>query len=447
MVPFPLPEPLAQLVSTLASFLDQRHAELLEPLFRGALLAHGRRTATTWFRAGDLAPEFRRGYTLLGTLGRRLCPTFAALLFDRLRRTIDPGPRWLFGLDDTPTQRYGPCVEGAGIHHNPTPGPAQQRHLYGHVWVTLAWVTRHPAWHVLALPLLAELYIRRQDLPTIPADHRPEFETKLQQAARLMRWLAEELQDSDKPIWFVVDGAYTKRPVFREARALGLVLVGRLRRDAALWSLPVVLPEGQRGQGRPPKYGKQRLSLAKRAGQARGWEEVTCFQYQKTVTRTIKTFLATYRPAGGLIRVVLVKEGDGWLAYCCTDPNASVQDILEAVAGRTALEQTFKEVKEVEGAGQQQLRYRLANVGAYHWCLWQYTAVEWWAWNQAEAELSDRSDSPWENQEEPRRVSHAEKRKALQRQCLREEFQRRCGAAGCAPEMREFAEALLQLAL
>jgi hypothetical protein len=27
----------------------------------------------------------------------------------------------LFALDDTPTPRYGPCVEGAGLHHNPTP--------------------------------------------------------------------------------------------------------------------------------------------------------------------------------------------------------------------------------------------------------------------------------------------------------------------------------------
>jgi hypothetical protein len=35
--------------------------------------------------------------------------------------------RLLFGLGDTPTRRYGPCVEGAGVHHNSTPGPADQR--------------------------------------------------------------------------------------------------------------------------------------------------------------------------------------------------------------------------------------------------------------------------------------------------------------------------------
>jgi hypothetical protein len=89
-----LPAPLDDLVATLASLLDARHADLLEPLFLGTLLAHGRRTATSWFRAGDCADDFRRGYTLLGTLGRRHLDSFATVLFRHLRPTIDPGRFW-----------------------------------------------------------------------------------------------------------------------------------------------------------------------------------------------------------------------------------------------------------------------------------------------------------------------------------------------------------------
>jgi hypothetical protein len=85
-----------------------------------------------------------------------------------------------------------------------------------------------------------------------------------------------------------------------------------------------------------PTYGKSRISLAKRAGQKRGWEQVKCVQYGQEVTKTVKTFLATYRPAGGTIRVVLVKEGDGWIPFFCTDPNATAEDILEAASDRTA---------------------------------------------------------------------------------------------------------------
>lgn len=439
-----LPEPLDHLLATLTSLLDPRHAELLEPLFLGLLLSHGRRTATAWFRAGGITDEFRRGYTLLGTLGRRKARTFAAVLFDRLRRDNDPGERWLFALDDTPTQRYGPQVEGAGLHHNPTPGPAQQRWLYGHLWVTCAWVVRHPQWHTLALPLLADLYIRQQDLARIDADRRPDFATKLELAAAQIAWIAQLLLGTDKPVWFAMDGAYAKRPVLKAARAAGVVVVSRLRKDAALWDVPPEIPKGQRPRGRPRVYGRHRLSLAKRAGHPRGWQPVECFQYQEVVTKTVKTFLATWRPAGGVIRVVLVKEGDGWVPFFCTDPSATVKDILEAAAGRTAIEQTFKEVKEIEGAGQQQLRYWRANVGAYHWCLWGYTAVEWWAWDKPFAQLCDRSASPWDTEE--RRPSHQDRRKALQRELLGGEFWRRWGEQPCPAEIRELVEALLAMA-
>ncbi|MBV8330673.1 MAG: hypothetical protein JOZ61_09435 [Verrucomicrobia bacterium] len=68
-----------------------------------------------------------------------------------------------------------------------------------------------------------------------------------------------------------------------------------------------------------------------------------------------KTFLATSKPVGGVIRVVLVREPDRWVAYFATDPQLSAASILEAVADLSALEQVFHDVKEVHGAGQQQL--------------------------------------------------------------------------------------------
>src|SRR5258708_38281294 len=78
MVRVELPPPLHDLAHTLTSFLDQRHAELLKPLLLGLLLARGRRTATAWFRAGCISNEFRRAYTLLGTVGRGRVDLFAA---------------------------------------------------------------------------------------------------------------------------------------------------------------------------------------------------------------------------------------------------------------------------------------------------------------------------------------------------------------------------------
>lgn len=89
-------------------------------------------------------------------------------------------------------------------------------------------------------------------------------------------------------------------------------------------------------------------------------------------------------PAGGVIRVVLVDEPTGWRAFFCTDTSASVADILEMAADRFSLEITFRECKEIVGAGQQQVRFLWANIGAFHICLWTFTLTEAWSWSRKE---------------------------------------------------------------
>ena len=174
--------------------------------------------------------------------------------------------RWLFAPDDTPTKRYGPCVEGAGVHHNPTPGPAGHKFVYGHVWVTLAWVARHPLWGSIALPLRASLYVRQKDVPRLPPEYGWAFRTKPALAVELLRWLAAWLGRRGVRLWLAVDGAYARREVLREARRDEVTVVSRLRKDAALCDLPGPRPAGR---GRPAIYGRRRIDLAKRAGQRR----------------------------------------------------------------------------------------------------------------------------------------------------------------------------------
>jgi len=41
-----------------------------------------------------------------------------------------------------------------------------------------------------------------------------------------------------RPIWVVADGAYAKRDFLKPAAALGLTVVSRLRKDAALRTVP-----------------------------------------------------------------------------------------------------------------------------------------------------------------------------------------------------------------
>jgi DDE superfamily endonuclease len=410
-------------VNQLAGLLDARVAWRLLPLLTGLLFATGRRTVSSWLRAGQLSDDYQDYYYFLSTLGRKV-DLLAGKLLRLVVAVIVPGDRILLAIDDTPSKRYGPKVEGAGVHHNPTPGPAGAKFIYGHNWVTLAWVVRHPLWAVIGLPLLARLYVREKDIVTqrLTSLRGVTFQTKLVMAGELLAWAAKWLNSLGRKLWVVADGAYAKKVFLKEAAAAGFIVVSRLRKDAALMDVPKPVLPGKRGRGRPRIYGKNKISLAKRAGHQQGWQLGTFVLYGVETTKRYKTFLATYEPASGLIRVVLVKEEDGsWRAYFCTKADATVTEILEAVADRSALEQVYHDVKEVHGVGQAQTRNYWSNVAVFHLQLWLHTLIELWAWHKPAEDLVDRSASPWDDAD--RRPSHADKRNALRRQCLEQEFQ------------------------
>jgi hypothetical protein len=410
-------------IGRLAILLDARLSWRLLPLLAGLLFASGRRTVSRWLRAAQLSHDYQDYYYFLGALGRKVELLAGALLRIAVEVLLPQG-RVLLALDDTPSKRYGPHVEGAGLHHNPTPGPAGAKFVYGHNWVTLAWMVRHPLWGAIGLPLLARLYVRQKDLQAqhLACLRNVTFRTKLVLAGELLAWAAARLRGLGRTLWVVADGAYARRAFLKVAAATQVIVVSRLRKDAALFEVPKPVPPEKRRRGRPRHYGKQKISLAKRAGQRRGWQVKTFVLYGVEETKRYKTFLATYRPAGGLIRVVLVQEDDGaWRAYFCTHAQATVGDILEAVADRSALEQVFHDVKEVHGVGQAQTRNYWTNVAVYHVKLWLHTLIELWAWHRQAKELVNRKESPWDDP--ARRPSHADKRNALRRKCLDEEFQ------------------------
>ena len=293
------------------------------------------------------------------------------------------------------------------------------------------------------MPVRAALYVRQKNLATIPPESDWKFRTKLDLAVALMGWPVAWLKHAGKPIWLLMDGAYANRVVLLAAKQLLVTVVSRLRRDAALWTLPEVQrPKGKRG--RTPKYGKQKISLAKRAAARGGWTTEDLAIYGRVEEVTYKTFLATWPPAGGVIRVVLVKDDDGWRAYFCTDPTATAADILGLVSDRATIGQVFHDVKEIWGAGQQQLRHVYANVGAWHLNLWASTLVELWAWDRSEDELVDRSASPWDA--EWRRPSHADRRKAMTRAMLRAEIQAASRGPDQTAKLKALVERLLALA-
>lgn len=443
MASYHAPRDWEERIDWLAAALHGRSRWRWPVLLLGALFAQGRRVVASWIRAAGVSDDYQDYYAFLQSVGRQWSRLGGRLLVLVLLRVLKDQQRVLLAIDDSPTKRYGPQVQGAGIHHDPTPGPTGNAFCYGHVWVTLAVIVRHRWWGTIALPILSWLYVREQDVPKLPKRDRWTFQTKLQQGADLVLTAARILKYHGKAVWVVADGAYAKRPFVQPLLAQGVTLVGRLRKDAALHDLPPV--ESVQRRGRKRKYGRHRLSLAKRAAHRHGWQETTCTVYGREVVKRTKTFLATHATFGGTIRVVIVQEPNGPQFFYCTDVDASAREIIETFADRSAIEQVFHDVKEVWGSGQQQVRNLWSNIAVWHVNLWLHTLVELWAWDRSAEDLVHRADSPWDDS--ARRPSHADRRKALQAACLAEEFSRPLPPEQFQEKFRTLLQRLLRIAV
>lgn len=413
-----LPDSWQVLVVALCIVLHQRSAWRLSIIITGIIFAKGRKTVTSWFRAAGITQRYKAFYYFIGSIGRKT-EAVATVLFEFMVNLIyRKDDRVLMGLDDSPTKRYGPKVQGAGIHRNPAVGPDGAKFIYGHVWVTLSALVRHKLWGTISLPLLAKMYIRAKDVANVPTYYTIRFQNKLQQAAELVKWAQKCCKRLGKELWIVTDGGYTKAGFLKPAIRLGTTIITRLRKDAALCALPKKVKKRKRG--RPRKYG-QRIYLCDKASQKRGWFSINVMLYGRQETKQVKMFKATYRPAGGLVLVLIVRnDKDSWRAFMCTNLLASPEDILEAVADRSGIEQNFHDLKEIEGTGQQQVRSYFTNVGVFHLNMWVHTMVELWAWNKPASAICDRSSSPWDDPS--RRPSHADRCIGLRREILQKTF-------------------------
>lgn len=402
------------IVLAFSTVLHQRSAWRLGIIFTAMLFAKGRKTITSWLRAARINRCYKAYYYFIGSMGKKTETIATELLKIMIHRIYKNTNTVLMAIDDSPTPRYGPKVIGAAIHRNPTPSPDGRKFVYGHVWVTLSAIARHRDFGTIGLPLLAKMYVKAKDVKSI----KLAFKSKTEQAVELAKWAYNCCESFGKRLWIVTDGGFTRASFLKPAIKAGIVAVTRLRKDAVLYG-EVKQPE-KRKRGRPRKYGK-RIKLANIVKKSDGWFKTKAILYGREETKEVKVFKALYKPAGCMVKVLIVKESkDCFRAFMCTDLTASAVEIIEAVADRYAIEQNFSDIKEIEGAGQQQVRTLGSNIGTFHLNLWLHSMVELWAWDKSAKVLCDRSDSPWDDFF--RRPSHADKCAALRREVLKQTF-------------------------
>jgi hypothetical protein len=176
-----------------------------------------------------------------------------------------------------------------------------------------------------------------------------------------------------EPDWTLrvaVDGSYTNRTVLNDLPDK-TVLIGRIRSDAKLYYLPVT--SAARGAGRKRLYGEPAPTPEKlRTDNSIPWQTVRAYACGKVHEFKIKTRpYLRWRGTGKqhTLRLLVIaplhyrkSQGSRFLyrdpAYLiCTDPNISVQEMLQVYLWRWGIETNFRDEKTLLGTGQAQVRH------------------------------------------------------------------------------------------
>jgi hypothetical protein len=140
-------------------------------------------------------------------------------------------------------------------------------------------------------------------------------------------------------------------------------------------------------------------------------------------------------------RVVIVQEETDPRFFYCTDPHASVQEISRrSPTGRRSTKSSTTPRRFGEAASS-----RCAISGPTSAEPLDAYAGGLWAWHKTAKQLTRRDDSPWDTAE--RRPSHADRRKALQAACLKEDFLHRVSPRPYPRKFRMLLKRLPRLAI
>ena len=163
-----------------------------------------------------------------------------------LATLFDP-PVWHVVIDDTVVERISARAPGSLIHHNHAAKPNRSRFLRGQGWLCLAAVVEHG---------LAGRGGAADAAPG-PARHPPR------QAQRAPASCCACSAQRLGRVRLLLDAWFMRARLIEAALADGHTVIGRARRDLALYAVP--RPPRRRRRGRPRKYGPRSAAGARRA--------------------------------------------------------------------------------------------------------------------------------------------------------------------------------------
>jgi hypothetical protein len=323
------------------------HAQILAV---GAILCPGKRTVTSALRIMGLSQE-KKFTNYHRVLNRAVWSTRqgAKILLGMIIFFIPANRPLIIAVDETTERRKGKKIKYKGCYRDAVRSTKKKVvHCFGLKWicmtiiVPLPWTKR--SW---ALPYLTVLAPSKKSNEANGKKHKTTVDWTRQMIMLVRRWVP------DRVIVLVGDGAYAsvKLALCCDGFSNPVILVSRLRMDAALYDFPPPVQPGKRG--RKPKKGKKQPSLAERADDpSTSWKTIEIAWYGG-IKRTLEIFNGIclwYTPGQDPVPIkwVVVRDPEGKLrteAFFCTNQEATGEQILHWFILRWNIEVTFEEAR------------------------------------------------------------------------------------------------------
>jgi hypothetical protein len=267
-------------------------------------------------------------------------------------------------LDDTLFHRSGREVNGAGWWRDAVRSTRKNIvYAWGLNLVVLT-LQIQPPWGGEPLGLPINMRLHRKNGPTL-------IELAVQMINDVRQWLPERL------FRVVADGFYATL-AGKEIRAV--TMISRIKRNANLYDLPPKRRKKRRG--RPRTRGKKLAKLETMAAHIQNWQTVTFRRRGETVKRLVYTRVVLwYTVSRKPILLVLSRDPKGKEKddfFFTTDVAMAPAEVLACYADRWAIEDAFKNTKQLLGGQQPQTYKAKGPERAAGLSLWLYSMV--WLW-------------------------------------------------------------------
>jgi hypothetical protein len=295
---------------------------------------------------------------------------------------LAPGMPFVSAVDDTHLRKSGTRTPGVAYRRDPLSPPFHTNFIRAQRFLQVSALLpdAEPAGSARAIPIAYE------HVPPVPKpkkdasaeEQRTYREQRKKQnlnthAIQTLQQLRQDLDQRqgapERVLVAGVDGSYTNRTVLK-----GLpprtTLIGRIRKDAKLFALPS--PQDQPAVGSKRQYGPPLPTPEEiRKDEARPWQDVQAFASGKTHTFRLKTVTPVlWKKAGAKrpLRLLVIapvgyrpRQGSKLLyrqpAYLiCTDPELSIEQVLQYYLWRWDIEVNHRDEKQIIGVGEAQVR-------------------------------------------------------------------------------------------